>query len=284
MMRSGVTEMIKICCRFRRMETIIAIRTTSQVFIVVNWRIWRSRRSKVALLLLLLLMFMSRSSWRSRQRTKLILIDSWRQVDHVWVNWIAVKINTYWLLRLVHWLRLLRVLLRLLRRGSRHSLIVYWVNLNDRDVLILVFSSRIWIGMDSRVSSQLIWSWKTFVTTRECTRVRFLARMSSDVSSLVLQTVESFITHWTFVRTVAIRAFALEGGFLGIHHTMGNKGNLCDNRRKRGSVCVCVSVKNATKTGKEANKYKCCWLVIMRSRFYALKGAKGSEKGIITKT
>lgn len=69
------------------------------------------------------------------------------------------------------------------------------------DMLCLVTPSRIGIVVYPRVSSELIGTRESLCAARELTGVRLLARVRSNVSGLMLETVEGLIAERTLVRT-----------------------------------------------------------------------------------
>lgn len=66
--------------------------------------------------------------------------------------------------------------------------------------ILAIVTTGVWVGMDSRVSSQLIGSRKLLCTAWKGTRVRFLSSMGSNMASLVLQTMERLVADRALVR------------------------------------------------------------------------------------
>lgn len=84
-------------------------------------------------------------------------------------------------------------------------------------MLGLVTASGVGVVMNSRVPGQLIGTAKALGTARELAGMRFLAGMSTNVTGLVLQTVESTVTEWALVRTRQILAHLIGGRTSTLH-------------------------------------------------------------------
>lgn len=59
--------------------------------------------------------------------------------------------------------------------------------------MLLVTAPRVWVAMNSRMTSQLVGSAEAFGAAWKLACVRFLARVCADVSRLMFQTVEGFV-------------------------------------------------------------------------------------------
>jgi hypothetical protein len=66
-------------------------------------------------------------------------------------------------------------------------------------MLLTLASPRVWVVVYPRVSSQFVRARKSLCASRKGAGVRLLARMGSDVASLVLQTVESLVAERALV-------------------------------------------------------------------------------------
>lgn len=84
-------------------------------------------------------------------------------------------------------------------------------------MLGLVTASGVGVVVNSRVPGQLIGTAKALGTARELAGMRFLAGMSTNVTGLVLQTVESTVTEWALVRTRQILAHLIGGRTSTLH-------------------------------------------------------------------
>lgn len=89
--------------------------------------------------------------------------------------------------------------------------------------LVFVASPRVRVGVDSRMSGQLIGSAESFCASRERASVRLLARMRSDVASLMLEPVKCLIAQRTLVRPrefcpLVLHVIMLHSHSHGIHH------------------------------------------------------------------
>lgn len=66
-------------------------------------------------------------------------------------------------------------------------------------LLVLIASPRIGVCMNPRVAGELVRATEPFRASWKCAAMRLLTSMCADVSSLVLQSVECFITERTLV-------------------------------------------------------------------------------------
>ena len=80
-----------------------------------------------------------------------------------------------------------------------------------------VASLRVGVVVYPRVAGQLVGPTEAFRATGELARVRLLTRMCTDVSGLVLQTVESTVTEGALVRARQILADLLGGRTSTLH-------------------------------------------------------------------
>lgn len=105
--------------------------------------------------------------------------------------------------------------------------------------MLLVTTSRVGVVVNARVTGQFVRATEALRASRELAGVRLLAGVSSDVTSLVLEAVESLVAQRTLVRARQVRAhFSLGrgltslivGGHLGSH---GGHGGSSSHGRMR---------------------------------------------------
>lgn len=96
-------------------------------------------------------------------------------------------------------------------------------------MLLALASPRVWVVVYPRVSSQFVGARKTFCASGKGASMRLLARVGSDVASLVLQTVKGLIAQRAFVGPGKILS-GLLGLLRGVleerrHETDGGSGH-----------------------------------------------------------
>lgn len=113
------------------------------------------------------------------------------------------------LLHLVHLVDLLQMieLIQLLEGGVVvHARLHRGGRCCRRCDMLLVAASRVGVVVDARVSRQLVGSAEAFRAAWELAGVRLLARVSANVSRLVLESVEGLVAQRTLVRSRQVRA------------------------------------------------------------------------------
>lgn len=75
----------------------------------------------------------------------------------------------------------------------------------SRLLVIRMRTALLGVGVNANVASEFIATAEALLASRVCADVGLLARVSSDVSSLVLKTVEGTRAEWTLVRPGDLR-------------------------------------------------------------------------------
>lgn len=88
---------------------------------------------------------------------------------------------------------------------------------------VLVTSPRVWVIVNSGMSSQFVRTAESFRAARECAGVWLFPGMGSDMAGLMLEAVEAAAADWTFVRS---RHFlGLRSRYIVVLHDLGEVGD-----------------------------------------------------------